>query len=58
LLWSDRDAVGNSTSQQLIPWRIRFGIHALYSEVAVAGIAHQQALAFQITGDALSDGVR
>ena len=34
------------------------GIHALGGEVAVAGIAHQQALALQVTGNAVSDDVR
>ena len=33
------------------------GIHALWSEVAVAGIAHQQALAFQVTANPLGDGM-
>jgi hypothetical protein len=32
------------------------GIHALGGEVAVAGITHQQALAFQVTANPLGDG--
>ena len=38
LPWPHRNAVGNRTSQQLLHWRIRVGIHALCAEVAVAGI--------------------
>ena len=37
------------------------GVHPLVTlggELAVAGIAHQQALALQVTGDAVNDGVR
>jgi hypothetical protein len=33
------------------------GIQALCGEVAVAGIAHQQALAFQVTANPLGDGM-
>ena len=46
-----------STSEQLIHRRFRVGIHAMISEVAVFGITHQPALALQIPGDALSDGM-
>ena len=33
------------------------GAHEIFG-LAVAGIAHQQALALQVTGDAVNDGVR
>ncbi len=33
-------------------------LHALGGEVAVTGITHQQALALQVTGNPVSDGLR
>ncbi len=47
---------GNGTSQRMIHRHFIVGIHALCGEVAVAGIAHQQALAFQVTANPLGDG--
>jgi hypothetical protein len=49
LLWPHRNAVGNGTTQQLVHRCLVVGIRTLCGEVAVAGISHQQALAFQIT---------
>ena len=57
LLWPHRNAVGNRISQQLVHRRIRVGIHTRGGEVAVAGIAHQQALTLQIPGNALRNGM-
>jgi hypothetical protein len=57
-MWSHGNAVGNGASQQMIQRRIRVGTHTLCGEVAVASIAYQQALALQVTGNAVSNGVR
>ncbi len=47
----------NGTSQQMIHRRIRVGIHTLCAEIAILGIAYQQALTLQVAGNAVSNSM-
>jgi len=49
-----RDAVGDRMAQELIQ---RSAFHGIARQIAVLGIAFQQALALQATSDAMRDGV-
>ncbi len=42
----------------MIHWRFGVSIYAIGGEVSVPGIPLQQALALQVTGDTVRDGVR
>jgi len=57
LLWSHGDAVGDGMAQQMMQRVFIGAVYGVRGEIAVAGVAHQQSLAFQAMGNAFGDGV-